>query len=191
MNSEFGRGPSPDRGHAIACCGGQYTCELSETVWWRSMEELVPIFEREGVTLSTEAARGDLVRDAASGIDMIQMIGSKNVRFLYCTPQTFYFGDDMGAMIRETASSLRMFTSPTPATTRARRAYPPEAKVMVHQHMDMHQSEVDWDIFFSSPAEVGFDGIMTARVFAWRDRSRTSSRFMRGEMQKYVDKYWK
>ncbi len=54
MNSEFGRGPSPDRGHAIACCGGQYTCESSETVWWRSMEELVPIFEREGVTLNTE-----------------------------------------------------------------------------------------------------------------------------------------
>ena len=58
-----------------------------------------------------------------------------------------------------------MFTSPTPATTRARRAYPPEAKVTVHQHMDMHQSEVDWDVFFLSLAEVGFDGIMTARVF--------------------------
>ena len=25
MNSEFGRGPSPDRGHSANCCGGQFT----------------------------------------------------------------------------------------------------------------------------------------------------------------------
>ena len=34
MNSEFGRGPSPDRGHSANCCGGQYTAESSEAAWW-------------------------------------------------------------------------------------------------------------------------------------------------------------
>jgi myo-inositol catabolism protein IolH len=38
--------------------------------------------------------------------------------------------------------------------------------VTVHQHLDMHQGEIDWDIFLSSLAGVGFDGIMTACVFA-------------------------
>ena len=28
MNSEFGRGPSPDRGHSANCCGGQFTHEF-------------------------------------------------------------------------------------------------------------------------------------------------------------------
>jgi myo-inositol catabolism protein IolH len=38
-------------------------------------------------------------------------------------------------------------------------------------------------------AEIGFDGIMTACVFAWEDKADESSRFMRTEMQRYVDKH--
>ena len=34
-----------------------------------------------------------------------------------------------------------------------------------------------------------FDGIMTACVFAWQGKADESSRFMRAEMQRYVDKY--
>lgn len=51
--------------------------------------------------------------------------------------------------------------------------------------------EVPWDDFFATLAEVGFDGIMTACVFAWEERAEDSSRFMREEMQRYVDKHWK
>lgn len=29
------------------------------------------------------------------GDNMLKTIGSKNVKFLYCAPHTFYFGDDM------------------------------------------------------------------------------------------------
>ena len=54
VNSEFGRGPSPDRGHSANCCGGQFTAESSEAAWWRSMEELVPVFEKEGIQLNIE-----------------------------------------------------------------------------------------------------------------------------------------
>ena len=45
--------------------------------------------------------------------------------------------------------------------------------------------------FFGIFAEVGFDGIMTACVFAWEDKADESGKFMRAEMQRYVDKYWK
>ena len=38
--------------------------------------------------------------------------------------------------------------------------------------------------------EVGFDGIMTACVFAWEEKADESGRFMRAEMQRYIDKYW-
>jgi myo-inositol catabolism protein IolH len=57
MNSEFGHGPSPDRGHSANCCGGQYTAESSEAAWWRSMEELVPIFDKEGIQLNSSRIR--------------------------------------------------------------------------------------------------------------------------------------
>ena len=68
---------------------------------------------------------------------------------------------------------------------------PPGAKVTVHQHLDIGQGEVNWDDFFGTLAEVGFDGIMTACVFAWEDRAEESSRFMRKEMQHQIDKHWK
>ena len=48
-----------------------------------------------------------------------------------------------------------------------------------------------WDDFFGTLAEIGFDGIMTACVFAWEDKADKSGSFMRTEMQRYVDKFGK
>lgn len=192
MNSEFGRGPSPQV--ASCCCAGG-TTETSEAAWWKSMEELVPIFEREGINLNIEPHPEDWVETFHPAVDMIRMINSKNVKFLYCAPHTFYFGDDMAQMIRESApvlahvhvadtfnhkgsSGLRYIVNPPGSTAR------------VHQHLNIGQGEIDWDVFFKTLHEVGFDGIMTSCVFAWEERAVESSRFMRQEIQKYVDKYW-
>jgi myo-inositol catabolism protein IolH len=41
----------------------------------------------------------------------------------------------------------------------------------VHQHLNIGQGEVDWDVFFGTLHEVRFDGIMTAcacREEKWR-----------------------
>ncbi|HRO10940.1 substrate-binding domain-containing protein [Amaricoccus sp.] len=68
---------------------------------------------------------------------------------------------------------------------------PPGTQTRVHQHLDIGQGEVPWDDFFGTLAEIGFDGIMTACVFAWEEKADASGRFMRAEMQRYVDKFWK
>jgi myo-inositol catabolism protein IolH len=49
---------------------------------------------------------------------------------------------------------------------------------------------VNWDEFFGGLAAVGFDGIVTSCVFAWEERADDSGRFMRKEIQKYVDKHF-
>ena len=67
---------------------------------------------------------------------------------------------------------------------------PPGSPARVHQHLNIGQGEVPWDDFYRTLHEVGFDGIMTACVFAWEEKADESGRFMRGEMQRYVDKYW-
>lgn len=46
------------------------------------------------------------------------------------------------------------------------------------------------DVLFKTLDEVGSDGIVTSCVFAWEERTVESSRFMRREIQRYVDKYW-
>ncbi|GAB7530242.1 sugar phosphate isomerase/epimerase [Pseudomonas sp. 3A(2025)] len=196
MNSEFGRGPSPDRGHKVSCCGGSHSHESSEAAWWRTMEVLVPILEREGITLNVEPHPDDWCETLNPAVDMLKTLGSDNVKFLYCAPHTFYFGDDMAKMISDAGSMIGHVHIADTWNHKASSGLryiinPPGAKVSVHQHMEMYQGEIDWDLFFSSLAKTGFDGIVTSCVFGWEERAEASGKFMREEIQKYVDRYFK
>jgi myo-inositol catabolism protein IolH len=195
MNSEFGRGPHPERGSCSSCCGGGNTTEMSEAAWWRSMKELVPIFEREGINLHVEPHPEDWVETLHPAVDMIRTINSKNVKFLYCAPHTFYFGSDMAQMIRDAAPVLAHVHVADTFNHKASSGLryivnPPGSSARVHQHLNIGQGEVDWDVFFGTLHEVGFDGIVTSCVFAWEERAVESSSFMRREIQRYVDKHW-
>ena len=76
MNSEFnGRPEAP---------------ELAEAMFWRSMEELLPVFEAEGVKLSLEPHPDDFIELGRPAVDMIRGIDSPLVSFLYCLPHTFH-----------------------------------------------------------------------------------------------------
>jgi sugar phosphate isomerase/epimerase len=66
---------------------------------------------------------------------------------------------------------------------------PPGSTARVHQHLDIGQGEVDWDVFFRTLAEVGFDGIATVCVFAWEDRARESSLHNLHLTREYLAKY--
>jgi myo-inositol catabolism protein IolH len=196
MNSEFGRGPHPERGSCTSCCMGGSTTESSESAWWRSMEELVPVLEREGITLNIEPHPDDFIETLYPAVDMIRTVNSPNVRFLYCAPHTFYFGDDVADMIRYAAPVLAHVHVADTFNHKASSGLryivnPPGSTARVHQHLDIGQGEVPWDTFFGTLAEVGFDGVMTACVFAWEERADDSGRFMRQEMQRQVDKHWK
>lgn len=195
MNSEFGRGPHPDKG-ACYCCHTGSMIEACEDSWWRSMEELVPVFEREGINLHVEPHPEDWVETLQPAVDIIRTVNSPRVRFLYCAPHTFYFGDNTAAMLRECADVLAHVHVGDTFNHRASSGLryivnPPGSAVRVHQHLDIGQGEVPWDEFFGTLAEIGFDGIMTACVFAWEERADASGRFMRAEMQRYIDKFWK
>jgi myo-inositol catabolism protein IolH len=195
MNSEFGRGQAPDRGCGCGCAGGAGAyAESCEAAFWNSMEELVPVLEKEGVTLHIEPHPEDWVETFHPAVDMIRMIGSKNVRFLYCTPHTFYFGDDIGAMVREAGPTLAHVHVADTFNHKASSGLryivnPPGSKARVHQHLNIGQGEVDWDSFFKALHDIDFDGIVTACVFAWEDKAVESSRFMRKEIQRYLDKH--
>jgi len=179
MNSEFNGRPE--------------AASRSEAQFWRSMEELLPVFEREGVELRLEPHPDDFVEDGKVAIDMIRGINSPLVSFLYCAPHTFHMsgpngGDRMveimqyaGPLMTQLhiadsfdhrgSSGLRYITNP------------PGNPIRVHQHLDIGQGEVKWDLFFDTLRELDFGSgernIMTACVFAWEERARESSVFMR------------
>jgi myo-inositol catabolism protein IolH len=185
MNSEFNGRPEQ--------------ASRSEAQFWRSMEELLPVFEKEGVELRLEPHPDDFVEDGKVAIDMVRGINSPLVSFLYCAPHTFHMGGtspDKMVEIMEYAGDLLTHVHLADAfdhTASSGLRYivnPPGSTARVHQHLDIGQGEVRWDLFFETLHKLGFgtrEGtIMTSCVFAWEDRAADSSRFMRNTMDSYV-----
>ncbi len=177
MNSEFNGRPEQ--------------AGLSEARFYASMEELLPMFEREGVELRLEPHPDDFVEDGMVAVDMVRGIDSPLVSFLYCAPHTFHQGGNMTQIMEyagpllthlhiadsfnhKGSSGLRYIVNPPGSTAR------------VHQHLDIGQGEVNWPEFFATLARLRFDGIMTTCVFAWEERARESSVFNREQIAKYT-----
>lgn len=155
----------------------------SEAQFWRSMETLLPIFEREGITLHLEAHPDDFLEQNTPAVDLVRGINSSQVRYLYCAPHTFHLGDDVAAMLRYAGPLLGHVHIADSFNHRASSGLryiinPPGSTARIHQHLDIGQGEVPWDAFFGTLRELGFDGIATACVFAWEERARESSVFM-------------
>lgn len=180
MNSEFnGR---PER------------AEASEAQFWRSMEELLPVFEREGVRLVLEPHPDDFVEDGCRAVDLIRGIDSDLVSFLYCAPHTFHQGGDIAGILRYAGprlTHLHLADSFDHTGSSGLRyiVNPPGSTARIHQHLDIGQGEVDWDLFFATLAEVGFDGIATVCVFAWEERARESLEGNRERVAEYAARY--
>ncbi len=191
VNTIFDRGPSPERCNFRA---GPEMAEECEIAFWKSMEELVPIFEREGVPCHIEPHPDDFVENNNLGVDIIRAIGSPCVKYLYCAPHTFHLGQDMAEMIRYASPVLAHVHVADTFNHRLGWRYvinPPGSTARIHQHLNIGEGEVDWQIFFKTLAEVGFDGIMTSQVFAYlANKAVPSSAFMRERIQHYVDQYW-
>ncbi|MDP4502419.1 sugar phosphate isomerase/epimerase family protein [Nonomuraea turcica] len=175
MNSEFNGRPEQ--------------ASRSEAMFWRSMEELLPVFEREGVELRLEPHPDDFVEDGKTAVDMVRGINSPHVSFLYCAPHTFHQGGNLTEIMEYAGDLLAHVHVADSFDHRASSGLryivnPPGSTARVHQHLNIGQGEVDWDEFFGTLGRLGFDGIMTACVFAWEDKARESNLFMLQEMTK-------
>jgi myo-inositol catabolism protein IolH len=177
MNSEFNGRPEQ--------------ASRSEAQFWRSLDELLPVFEREEIELRLEPHPDDFVEDGRSAIDMIRGIDSPLVSFLYCAPHTFHQGGDIAGILDHAGSLTKQVHVADSFDHRASSGLryivnPPGSTARIHQHLDIGQGEVDWDAFFAGLERNSFDGIMTVCVFAWEERARESSIFMREEIGRRI-----
>ncbi|WP_433557667.1 sugar phosphate isomerase/epimerase family protein [Pseudonocardia xinjiangensis] len=180
MNSEFNGRPEQ--------------AAASEAQFWRSMEELLPVFEQEGVRLVLEPHPDDFMEDGRGAVDLIRGIDNELVSFLYCAPHTFHQGGDLADVIRYAGPLLTQLHiadsfDHTGSSGLRYIVNPPGSTARVHQHLDVGQGEVDWDLFFATLAEVGFDGIATVCVFAWEERARESLRSNREKVLEYLGRH--
>jgi myo-inositol catabolism protein IolH len=167
------------------------TCEAQ---FWRSMEELLPVFEREGIRLVLEPHPDDWEEDGKRAVDLVRGINSPLVSFLYCAPHTFHQGNDAPGIMDQAGDLLTMVHvadsfDHTGSSGLRYIVNPPGSQVTVHQHLDIGQGEVDFDELFSGLERIGFDGILTTCVFAWEERARESSTYMRATIEDYLGRW--
>ncbi|GAA3370305.1 hypothetical protein GCM10017744_093510 [Streptomyces antimycoticus] len=159
----------------------------SEAAFWRSLEELLPLFEREGIALNLEAHPDDFCEEPPA-VDLVRAINKPYVNYLYCAPHTFHLSGaeptaDIAAMMRYAGDKLQRVHIADSFDHKGSSGLryilnPPGTPARIHQHLDIGRGEVDWDTFFGALRELNFDGVATACVFAWEARARESSAFM-------------
>jgi myo-inositol catabolism protein IolH len=160
----------------------------SEAAFWRSLEDLLPVFEREGIALNLEAHPDDFCEVNEPAVDLVRAINKPWVNYLYCAPHTFHLsgddpGADVGRMLRYAGPKLAHLHIADSFDHKGSSGLryimnPPGTPARIHQHLDIGQGEVDWDAFFGTLRDTGFDGVATVCVFAWEERAVESSKFM-------------
>jgi myo-inositol catabolism protein IolH len=169
--------------------------EESERAFYRSMEELLPIIEREGIKLFIDPHPDDFVEDGVQAWRVIRGLNSKNVGMVYVASHTFHMGGNALEIMRPAGS--RIGITHISDTMDHRRSHglryitnPPGNSVRVHQHLKIGDGDVNWDEFFAGLKEIGFldnpDSIMCSSVFAENETNFETARFQLETIEKHI-----
>ena len=172
MNSEFS--------------GSKYQPVECEAKFIQSMDELMPVFEKEGIRLNLQAHPYDFIETNTDAIDMIRALDKDWIKLVYSIPHAYFYDDGIGDVGKHLDDAGDLLDQVLFADTYNHKAAyglryivnPPDAKVTVHQHLNIGEGEIDFDTIFRKLRETKFDGIATNAVFAWADHPTASSDFM-------------
>ncbi len=169
--------------------------ETAEAMFLKSMDELLPIIEREGLQLIIEPHPDDFVEDGIEAVELIRGLNADWIGFLYCTPHAFHQGHPAAEIIAAAGDKMRYvhLADAWDHTTSHGLRYisnPPGNPARVHQHMEMGMGEVDYDAVFVALASVGFDGVLSSCVFGWEEDAEGVSVRQRDTTLALIDKHF-
>ena len=169
--------------------------EESERAFYRSMEELLPIIEREGLRVNIDPHPDDFVEDGLEALRIVRGLNSPAIGFVYVASHTFHYGDAVEAITA--AAGTRLGTAYAADTFDHRASHglryisnPPGNAARIHQHLAIGDGDVDWPAFFAALAANGFfdreDSILCSNVFAEDERADEISRSQLQKLQEGV-----
>jgi myo-inositol catabolism protein IolH len=171
--------------------------EESERAFYRSMEEILPIIEKEGIKLFIDPHPDDFVENGLAAWRVIRGLNSSHVGMVYVASHTFHMGNQTveilntvghrigivhvsDTMNHNASDGLRYITNP------------PGNAVRVHQHLKIGDGEVNWDELFEGLKRVGFldnpNSIMCSSVFAENENARDVAIFQREQIEARISK---
>jgi len=171
--------------------------EESERMFYRSMEEIVPIVEREGIKIYIDPHPDDFVENGLAAWRVIRGINSPNFGMVYVASHTFHMGEPPLDLMETVGSRIGIVHVSDTMDHHASHGLryitnPPGNAVRVHQHLKVGDGDVNWDEFFTGLKKIGFldreESIMCSSVFAENDTNRETAVFQRETMEKYIAK---
>ena len=169
--------------------------EESEYAFYRAMEQLVPVLEREGVSLNFDPHPDDFVEDGLEAWRIIRGLNTDRVGFVYVAAHTFHYGDRAASLIPQLGDRLgAVYAADTFDHTRSNAlryiTNPPGNAVRVHQHLAIGDGDVDWGELFEALTQLGYldrpDALIVSNVFAEDERADEISRFQLAKLRELV-----
>ncbi|MEV8171604.1 sugar phosphate isomerase/epimerase [Microbacterium sp. NPDC077486] len=169
--------------------------EDSEDAFYRSMEELLPVLEREGIRMNIDPHPDDFVEDGLEAWRVIRGLNSSAVGFVYVASHTFHYGDRAATLLPELGDRLgAVYTADTFDHRRSHGlryiSNPPGNAARVHQHLQIGDGDVDWTELFGVLRSTGYldrsDALIVSNVFAEDERADEVSRFQLQKLRELI-----
>ncbi|MFL4557055.1 sugar phosphate isomerase/epimerase family protein [Yersinia kristensenii] len=136
--------------------------EICEEMWYRSMEDLLPIIEREGIRVEIQSHPWDFCEENNETADLVKSLRSDNVKYLYSVPHTFFYDKgkgDVTSMLKYAGDDLsHVLIADTMNHTKHCRyiVNPPGVDAVIHQHVGIGEGEVDFSALFQTLRDMDF-----------------------------------
>ncbi len=169
--------------------------EESEAAFYRSMEELLPVIEAEGLRLNIDPHPDDFVEDGLEAWRVLRGLNSSAVGFVYVASHTFHYGDRAATLLPEIGDRLgAVYTADTFDHTRSHGlryiSNPPGNAARVHQHLAIGDGDVDWTELFDTLRAIGYldreDALIVSNVFAEDERADEVSAFQLAKLRELI-----
>ncbi len=171
--------------------------EESERAFYRSVEEILPLLEKEGITVYIDPHPDDFVENGLAAWRVIRGTNSKHLGMVYVASHTFHMGGNALEVMRAAGDRIGIVhVSDTMDHTRSNGlryiTNPPGNPVRVHQHLKMGDGDVNWGEFFDGLKEIGFldnpSSVMCSSVFAENENAREVAVYQRETIEKEIAK---
>jgi myo-inositol catabolism protein IolH len=169
--------------------------EESEDAFYRSMEELLPVLESEGIRFNVDPHPDDFVEDGLEAWRVLRGLNSPAVGFVYVASHTFHYGDRATTLLPEIGNRLgAVYTADTFDHNRSHGlryiSNPPGNTARVHQHLRIGDGDVDWTELFSTLRATGYldreDALLVSNVFAEDETADEVSRYQLQKLRELI-----
>ncbi|MHA7861427.1 sugar phosphate isomerase/epimerase family protein [Tessaracoccus sp. Y36] len=152
---------------------------ISEGQFYRSMEELIPFFEKRGQECAVEAHPYDFVETNDRAVQIVRGVNKPWFNYQFCLPHMFYLGQGSTDV-----RSLMEYAGDRLAHVHVADVYnhlanvgnryiinPPGVDARIHQHNEIGHGEVPWEDAFGHLRDTDYDGALSVCVFGWEEEA--------------------